>query len=203
MVGSASYLSAKKMGNPYTGAVTKPEELKKLEAQLTDERFLSKAPATAVQKVKDRVAKLKREMVPELDGFEEFYCTDCGRLYWLITISGETTRTFAKSFEEGEGFEEEDRTEFFGKWFAIPITNEIVYHYPRRMVSTTLRFETALGFARAWIEINQYCVTPKWFTRHDDSAAREAEKAERKLYRKLHKKYGQESVAPPENYEAT
>ena len=176
--------------------MTKQEELKKLEAQLVDERFLAKAPASAIQKVKDRIEKLKREMIPQLDGFEEFYCTDCGRLYWLITINGVTTRTPAKTFEEGEGFEEEDRKEFFGKWFAMKSTNEIVYHYPRRFVSTTLTFETALGFARAWIEINEYCVTPNWFMRHDDAAAREAEKAERKLYRKLHKKYGGEPVVP-------
>jgi hypothetical protein len=181
---------------------TKQEELQKLEAQLADERFLAKAPATAIQKVKDRVEKLKREMTPQLDGFEEFYCKDCGRLYWLITIAGVTKRTFAKSFDEGAGFEDEDRIAYFGKWFAIPSTNEIVYHYPRRMAATTLRFETALGFALAWIEVNEYCVTPVHFLRHDDSAAREAEKAERKLYRKLHKKYGQESVATPENYEA-
>lgn len=139
--------------------MTKVEELTKLRTQLADERFLSKAPAPAIQKVRDRLEKLQQE-IDETVTVEDYHCADCGQKYWMITLNGEVHRTLARKFYEGE---------WGHTWHAIRTTNEIVCIYPSSIdgspngTSVSFIFETERGFLSSWIHINEYWTSPAYF----------------------------------------
>jgi hypothetical protein len=141
------------------GLVTKAEELAKLQVQVKDERFLTKAPAAAIQKVRDRIEKLKQE-IDEFVTVVDYECDGCDQRYWKITLGGEEHMTLARKLYEGEwGF----------TWHAIRTTNEIVCVYPSYWdgspngIAVTFTFTTERAFLSAWVHINEYWTDPSYF----------------------------------------
>ena len=131
-------------------------ELAKLQVQIADERFLTKAPPSAVQKVRDRIAKLQRECL-----FIEEYEDEDKKIWWKIVVDGKEHTTPAWRFYEGEwgylwGFEGGEK-------------NELVCCLPDMEtgllsgVSLMYYFKTKEDLIRAWIRVNEYWTTHDYF----------------------------------------
>jgi hypothetical protein len=74
---------------------SKQEELEKLQAQLSNEKFVANAPPKSVQRVRDRIEKLQGELAPKLDPWEQRYLAakECilvyaGRIEVVYPIKG-------------------------------------------------------------------------------------------------------------------
>jgi hypothetical protein len=146
--------------------MTKRDELIKLRIQLADERFLTKAPETAIQKVRDRITKLQREIDEEV-AVEVCACEVCKTKKYafqlehcVVTVDGETHVVAARKIDEGEwGY----------RWYFIPTTFEIVLNYfdpdtgMPSGVSTTFKFKNIRSLLRAWVHINLYWTSANYF----------------------------------------
>jgi hypothetical protein len=142
------------------------EEIAKLERQLQDEKFLSNAPATAIEKVRARLAKLQAQYIPVfsntvLDEGEWGFRWErlCNVEIWVTYPDPETG-------SNGRGA--------FGRSFTYPDVE---------------------ACDRFWAHVNQFFVHPDNIVRAIwERERREEEEAEKKLYLKLKAKY--ENVNP-------
>lgn len=144
------------------------EEIAKLERQLQDEKFLSKAPATAIEKVRAKLAKLQSQFVPTFPN---------------------------RVLDEGEwGF----RWERMGDksiWVAYP-DRETGFN-GRGAFGYEFIHQTSQDADRTWAEVNLYWVHPStwlWQIWRRDIA--EAKEERRKLYLTLKEEFDAESDSP-------
>ena len=143
------------------GQETLVAEIAKLEKQLQDEKFLSNAPAPAIEKVRARLAKLQAQYIPVFSNRE----LDEGEwgFRWERMGADEIWVTYPNKETGANGRAE------FGRGFIYP---------------------TAEAADRFWAYVNEFYSHPDNLVRAIwERERREEEEAEKKLYLKLKAKY--------------
>jgi Valyl tRNA synthetase tRNA binding arm len=145
------------------------EEIARLERQLQDEKFLSNAPATAVEKVRVRLAKLQAQYVPTYENS----VVDEGEwgFRWERLWVDEVYVTYP-DFDDGG----KNRPGKFGRSFT---------------------WRDPQDCDRFWAHLNQFSVHPDSMVRAIwERERREEEEAEWKLYLRLKDKFKERDAKP-------